>query len=116
MRAEELLGQWVEEIPDVGCGRNGHLAGLGLLDAGKGQSLERVRREEGLPPQEILAIGDSQNDLSMLDGRFGFRAATPANGEEIVKEAVRRNGGYVASQPVARGTCEVLERLVLAQL
>jgi len=115
MRAEELLDQWVEEIPDAAAGRNGRLSGLGLMDTGKGYSLERIRAEEGLSPEEVLAVGDSQNDLSMLDGRFGFRAATPANGEDIVKEAVRRNGGYVASQPVARGTCEILEKLVLGR-
>lgn len=115
MRAEELLGRWIEAVPDAMSGRNGHLSGLGPIDTGKGPSLERIREEEGLSPEEVLAVGDSQNDISMLDGRFGFRAATPANGEEIVKEAVRRSGGYVASQPVARGTCEILKKLVLDQ-
>ena len=46
--------------------------GLGFLDvipttATKGKSLQIIAESEGLTPQEVAAIGDSENDLSMIE-------------------------------------------------
>jgi hypothetical protein len=48
----------------------------------------------------------------MLEGRFGFLAATVANADGEVKAMVRRGGGYVARAPLGAGVIEVLEPLV----
>ena len=61
---------------------------------------------------EVLVIGDSGNDLDMLDGHWKFQLATVLNAEQEVKESVRAHGGYVASQPRSRGIIEIMGKMV----
>lgn len=78
---------------------------------GKGKMLDRVCRRLGIAAGEVLAIGDSLNDLSMLDGRFGFISAAPANADHEVKAAVLANGGMVAEGQYAKGVAEMIRLL-----
>ncbi|MEM2791397.1 MAG: HAD hydrolase family protein, partial [Thermofilaceae archaeon] len=75
--------------------------------AGKGPTLLTLLKVLGIPEGAALCIGDAPNDLSMLDGSYGFMVAAVGNAEEV-KEAVRRAGGYVASRPRGEGVLEVL--------
>ncbi len=56
------------------------------------------------PKELMLAIGDSLNDLTMLDGKLGFRVGTVGNADELINAAVRAAGGMVATQRVAAGS------------
>jgi hydroxymethylpyrimidine pyrophosphatase-like HAD family hydrolase len=78
---------------------------------GKGPVLAELARLWVIAPSEVLAIGDSHNDLSMLDGRLGFRSATVGNADGVIKEAVRRAGGSVASGHAGAGVLELLQSL-----
>ena len=82
--------------------------------AGKGNTLKVLAEYWNIAPSKILCIGDSSNDLSMLDGRHGFLAATISNADEEVKKAVYTCGGYIASKPYSKGVVEILQKFVLS--
>ena len=77
---------------------------------GKGKALKKALEILGIEPGGVLCIGDSHNDLEMLDGSFGFKSACPHNGEDIVKEAVLQNDGYIAKRSYGEGVREIIER------
>jgi len=91
------------------CNRNSRLVQLLHARAGKGNTLKAVADYFKVSPSNVLAIGDSSNDLSMLDGKLGFQPATVANADEIVKHVVATHGGYVASKPRGAGVVEIMD-------
>ncbi len=95
----------------LACNRNARLVQLQDRLAGKGNVLAALAQHWQLAPHEVLAIGDSVNDLSMLDGRHGFRSATVANADDAIKAAVRAAGGYVAGARLGDGVIECLRAL-----
>lgn len=56
-------------------------------DADKGTALRRLARHLSLPPDEILAMGDNENDLTML--RFAGVSAAVENGTREAKAAAQ---------------------------
>ena len=80
---------------------------------GKGPVLAKCAEILQVPNENVLAVGDSENDRSMLNGRFGFRAATVANAEPAIKELVASRGGYIAAASFGAGVAEILEKVVL---
>ncbi len=108
---------WLEELVahaglPLAVNRNGTLVQLYPASAGKGNVLRELARLWGLAPEEVLAIGDSLNDLCMLDGRHGFCCATVANADPMIIELVASRGGYLSTERCARGTLEALEQLL----
>ncbi|HWK81278.1 MAG TPA: HAD hydrolase family protein [Thermomicrobiales bacterium] len=109
---------WVQEQIDLrtlplATNRNIRLVQAFDVQAGKGPALAELARVLGIPNAQVLAIGDSSNDYTMLDPRFnhGFRTATPANAEEELKQLVRAGNGYVASAEAGLGTVEAIDAL-----
>jgi hydroxymethylpyrimidine pyrophosphatase-like HAD family hydrolase len=82
---------------------------------GKGNTLLSYARYAGLHREEILAVGDHLNDLSMLDGSSAGRVGCPSDAVPEVRDAVRRAGGGVASQPGPLGTVAIIRRYGLLQ-
>lgn len=80
--------------------------------ASKGAALADLAAGLGLNPARVLAVGDAENDRSMLDGDHGFRCATPANAEPAIAELVRSCGGFVASKPRGLGVAEALRAML----
>jgi phosphoglycolate phosphatase len=73
----------------------------------KGKSLEIVAKDMGITPDEIMAVGDSENDLEFLEVA-GFKVAV-ANADEELKE----NTDYVTRKPYGDGTAEAIEKFIL---
>lgn len=71
-----LSARLSKEGADLWSNRNYCLVQILHPLAGKGNTLAELMRYLGLNPGQVLVIGDSCNDLDMLDGRHGFRAAT----------------------------------------
>ncbi|MEM4872270.1 MAG: HAD family hydrolase [Thermofilaceae archaeon] len=105
---EARLRQLLAGDSELQCDRSYRLIQILHKSAGKGPTLLTLLKALGLPEGAALCIGDAPNDLSMLDGSYGFMVAAVGNAEEEVKEAVRRAGGYVASRPRGEGVLEVL--------
>jgi HAD superfamily hydrolase (TIGR01484 family) len=78
-------------------------------DYSKGTALGELARLTGVPADAIFAAGDHYNDLPMLDGRHARWVACPSNAVEVVKDAVRRAGGFVASSPASQGLFEAFK-------
>ncbi|MGC4107339.1 MAG: HAD hydrolase family protein [Thermomicrobiales bacterium] len=109
---------WVQEQIDLrklplATNRNIRLVQVFDVQAGKGPALAELARVLGIPNAQVLAIGDSSNDYTMLDPQFnhGFRTATPANAEDELKQLVRAGNGYVAAAEAGLGTVEAINAL-----
>jgi HAD superfamily hydrolase (TIGR01484 family) len=115
VQIQELIIQYMrkEGIDAVFLERNGW--GVGLSDArvGKGICLRRITRKMGLNPEEVVAVGDSNNDRPMLDGQMGFFPACPANADEEIKNIVRMRHGIIAKQKYGMGVAEIIESAFL---
>lgn len=112
-----IMCDWVlEKIRERGypllANRNVHIVQIYDRNAGKGPVLAEVSRLMGLVPHQVLAVGDSTNDLSMFGDEFQFRIATVENADVAVKDIVRRRGGYVASERSGQGVIEILDNVL----
>lgn len=88
--------------------RNTSIVNVVPAGSGKGAALLRAARYCGFAPREVLAIGDSLNDSSMLSGEYGFLSGCVGNADPIVKELVRQNNGYVSDQQAGEGVYDVI--------
>lgn len=89
-------GGWVVVLPE---------------NMGKGNVLDLYRRERGFRYEEVLAVGDHLNDISMLDGRAARWVACPSDAQPPVVKAVERARGWVAAMPGPLGTAELLKKI-----
>jgi len=76
-------------------------------EVNKGKSLEIVAKDIGITLDEIMAIGDSENDLEFLEVA-GFKVAV-SNADEELKE----NADYVTRKPYGDGAAEAIEKFIL---
>ncbi|MDG1357982.1 MAG: HAD hydrolase family protein [Akkermansiaceae bacterium] len=74
----------------------------------KGTAMLEVARLMGLSSQHAFAVGDSHNDLDMLNPEMAEMLACPANACPEVKLQVESAGGYVAKGHASRGVVEAL--------
>ncbi len=100
--AEKLKGHPLKPV------RNGRLIAFRWEKIGKDLMLEKVVQELQVQPHEILAVGDSHNDMGMLQC---FNAATTQNADDEVKRLVREKNGMVAASPFSLGVAEILSTL-----
>lgn len=110
---ERVMSALLKGLP-LSCVRNGRVVAILLEGCNKGSALLKVCEVLGVPPSEVVAVGDSGNDIPMLDGRYGFKPATVQNAEEAVKRLVEEAGGYVASKPRGAGVAEIVQKLLPA--
>ncbi|HPC76758.1 MAG TPA: HAD family hydrolase [bacterium] len=114
---KELSIRLSEEDMDgeVQCNRNWYFVQILPRMSGKGNTVFTLANYFGLKPEEVLVIGDSGNDLNMLDSDYGFYAATVSNAEPAVKRVVAKRGGYIASHKISRGVIEIVREVVLKE-
>src|ERR1700730_9761723 len=74
----------------------------------KGAALAELQRLTDISKEETFAAGDNFNDLPMLNLACARFLACPSNALEEVREAVRSQGGFVASEDSGFGVCEAL--------
>jgi HAD superfamily hydrolase (TIGR01484 family) len=110
---EWLAGKLAESGDALVANRNNRLVQLHDAAAGKGNVLLELARMWELRPEQVLAVGDSANDFSMLDGRHRFKAGAPGNADQGVQHAVQTAGGYVAAERVGLGVVEILRHYAL---
>jgi len=78
-----------------------HLQAKGIS---KGQALRRLAAETGIPVGEFLAVGDSENDLEMIEAAgVGVAVANAGNG-------LKAASGYVAEKEDGDGFVEAVTR------
>lgn len=69
----------------------------------------------GLTPYQVAAVGDSHNDLTMIDGGCGFLGAAVANADPDVADAVIKGGGIHLPKERSKGVGFLLEMLLDAR-
>lgn len=74
----------------------------------KGTALTHLAELLRVKPAHIMAAGDHQNDLSMLNGGPAHRVACPSNAIPEVKALVQQAGGIVAGARCGSGVLEAL--------
>ncbi len=76
--------------------------------ASKGDGILRLAQILGVKPEETMAFGDGENDLSMIE-RAGITIAME-NGEALLKE----KADYIAPSNDDAGVGQMLEKLILS--
>lgn len=100
------LNDVLSHLPEAAVVQNGEW--LAVIDRrlGKGNVLRALTGHLGIARENVLAVGDHGNDLSMLNGDVTPHVACPGDAYPPVQEAVRAAGGYVANKPGPEGTYE----------
>lgn len=63
----------------------------------------------GIDRENIIAVGDGLNDLSMLNGSVTPYVGCPANASMEVIDTVKKAGGIVSTKESAAGTLEIIK-------
>ena len=105
----EHLIEFCARFPQLTVVRNDVYARFCHAAYNKGTALRELMRREGLTPSEVFASGDHLNDLPMLSTDCAHWLAVPQNAVEQVKDAVRRQKGYVSHLSHGAGVAEGLE-------
>ena len=114
----------VEEETRVGLIRNGLRSEFPLLpiscsspnnieivppDSGKGAALHSMAQHLGLTREEVMAVGDAQNDLSMLE--YAYHSVAMGNAEEAVRCVCR----YQTATNDECGVARIIERVLASR-
>ena len=102
------IDRYIDPIPALSYQRNGIYLRFSHADYHKGTAMREVARQSGLGPDRTFAIGDSHNDLDMLDHNMVAHIACPANACAEIIQHVAVQGGYVAESSASRGVIEAL--------
>ena len=114
-RACLALKRWIEQSglsPIAHAERNALIVEVSDLERSKGKALYDFVKKRGIRPDEVLAVGDSFNDESMLDGGYGFVAGCVGNAEEGIKQLVHQQGGYVGEGMASQGVWSVVQMAI----
>jgi Cof subfamily protein (haloacid dehalogenase superfamily) len=77
------------------------------LEADKGHALADLTQRLGLRPQDVVAVGDGNNDIGMID--YAGTGIAIANGREALKE----RADVVVGPPESDGLAEYIEQTLL---
>lgn len=75
--------------------------------ASKGESVARIARQHGIAREEVMAIGDNHNDLTML--RYAGQGVVMANAEDELKQM----GFALTTSNEEDGVAQAIERFIL---
>lgn len=104
----QKIDQEIESKPLLSYQRNGIYLRFSHSDYHKGTAMVEIAQRLDLSVDQTFAIGDSHNDLDMLDLSMASRLACPGNACDEVKARVSSSGGYVAAGTASVGTIEAL--------
>jgi hydroxymethylpyrimidine pyrophosphatase-like HAD family hydrolase len=107
--AHESLNEFCRAEPELVVVRNDVYARFSHIAYNKGTALAEVARRLGVPPEQVLAVGDQHNDLPMLSREVAGWLAAPGNAIPGVREAVLRQGGFVSRHTHGHGVLEALD-------
>lgn len=103
----DYLNEYCVGVPKLTVVRNDVYARFSHVAYSKGTALSEIARRLGVSRDHVLAAGDHLNDLPMLSREHARWLVAPSNAIEPVKDAVRRQDGFVSDEPhgggVARG-------------
>ena len=105
----EYLSEYCAQVPGLTVVCNDVYARFSHEAYSKGTALSEIARRLGVSRDHVLAAGDHLNDLSMLSREHARWLVAPSNAIDPVKEAVRRQEGFVSNEPHGYGVARGLE-------
>ena len=88
-------------------GYRGHILEFISPNSGKWEALREIAAREGIPPEEIAAVGDDTNDAQMIrEAGLGIAMGNAA-------EAARAAANVVVKSNAEGGVIEAIERILL---
>ena len=105
----EYLKAYCAQVPRLTVVRNDVYARFSHEAYNKGTTLSEIARRLGVGRDCVLAAGDHLNDLPMLSHEHARWLVAPSNAIELVKQAVRRQEGFVSDEPHGHGVARGLE-------
>ena len=112
---EPLLDRLMEELKFKYAGRvhisksKPYFLEFSHPEATKGYALQALAEHYGIKREEVIAIGDSYNDLEMLE--YAGLGVMVAN----ARDELKAKADYVTTAPNGAGVTEVIERFVLGR-
>ncbi len=107
--AEKLLERLAAPHPELTVNRNFVFVGFIPRNGTKGKAVRFLAEILNIPTKRVMTIGDSINDIDMLNGKYGFFPVAVANAEPEIKEAVLKAGGMVTNRSASEGVAEAIE-------
>jgi hydroxymethylpyrimidine pyrophosphatase-like HAD family hydrolase len=107
--AEDILKGKTKIYRHLRVYRRGRDVDVCSVPATKGMALSELASYLGIDRAEMLAIGNGDNDISMLDGEVAAMSGCPANSERNVIAAVHHANGHVASRRSLSGVIEIID-------
>lgn len=113
LEADERLNEFQRNLPEDLKSRYtvfksaSHLLEFVHKDASKGRALAEVASSLGIPPSEVMAFGDEENDISMLE--YAGMGVAMDNAKPAVKKAAKR----IAMSNRLDGVAEMINREIL---
>jgi len=107
-----FLEDYCRRQPNLAVVRNDVYVRFSHSGYDKGTVMSEVARLMRIEPAAILAAGDHYNDLPMLDEKRARWLVAPANAIPAVKVALRRQGGFISSQPWGHGVADGLQHFL----
>ena len=81
---------------------------VGAKNVNKGKTLQQISQSKGIKQEEVMAIGDSFNDIEML------KYAGTAIAMQNAAEAVKQTADIIAPHHEEDGVAKILDKLVLS--
>lgn len=111
---QKIRAEWEEMIQTGRAGYEAHMASsfpnnfeFMPQNVNKGTSMLRMAEHLGILPEEIMAVGDNENDIEMI--RMAGLGVAMGNGTEAVRAAAR----YVTATAAEDGLALAIEKFVL---
>lgn len=104
----QRLRHQLDELGDINTSSSweNNIEAMGL-NVSKGEALKELCQTLKIKPEEVIAIGDSENDLSML--KFAGLGVAMGNSDESIK----KYSDYVTSSNDEDGVAKVIEEFIL---
>lgn len=103
------LDEFCKPFPELAVVRNDVYARFSHVNYNKGTALTELCGMLGVKADEVLAAGDHLNDLPMLKTERARCLVAPSNAIPLVKDVVKKQGGFVSGLTCGNGVAEGIE-------
>ena len=107
--AEEVLRVQMSGYPHVYAIRQDDTIELQVAAFDKGLALAELVRHLGLSSPDVLAIGDGDNDICMMEGSVAGMTGCPANSGRAVMQAVQERQGHISKLASLAGVVDIIQ-------
>ena len=109
--AFEKLSARADDSHRLQFSRNNRGLSVHARNRSKGPALSHLLRAWGIPQEQTLVIGDSLNDLCMMNGDYHYLVATVANADPVIRAAVEKKKGIISEHPCGKGVMDIFGKL-----